>query len=233
MDYDDIARASTRISAALHASSDDSRYISKLILLLGLPAVDALLGRAMMSASDTAEAADPDGPLVRDMFFALAVAKLNRAQHLIVFGPTGWQDANIQSPVVPPPPVRRQRATQSAPSSADLRAALAELGDQHGTVQQVSATLVGRPVRARLAGDTVVALMLDSETVMGENEAPLQRQQYVVYIPVKVWNRVVPKAYHQAKLSVSGWACYDPAVQHMVLYAQHVHLAQSGTLSTR
>jgi hypothetical protein len=218
-------------------NAQDSRYVSKLIILLGVERVKSLQFEAQQLALQeyVCDEATSATQTVRDRFFALAVCLLNRTQHLIVFGPSGWQDDNIAFPAAPlpadPPPRRSTTPVQHLRSTtpvqhltlAERQAAIVATGVAQGFTQSVIITLTGRLERVTIVDETIIALLTDVDAPQLPMELAASPAQYVVYITARRWKRVAKLVTDSSHLlKVTGWTAYDPSVRRMVVFAQQV-----------
>lgn len=229
MDPYEIARATDLVMTALGiTNAQDRRYVSKLIILLGAERVKSLQFEAQQLALQEYACDETSGvtQTVRDRFFALAVCLLSRTQHLMVFGPSGWQEDNIAFPAAPVPaePSRRRQITLAQPLTlAERQAAIAATGVAQGFTQSVIITLTGRLERVTIVDETVIALLTDVDTPQLPPELAASPAQYVVYITARRWKRVAKVVADSSHLlKVTGWTAYDPSVRRMVVFAQQV-----------
>lgn len=229
MDPYEIARATDLVMTALGTTNaQDSRYVSKLIILLGVERVKSLQFEAQQLALQeyVCDEATSATQTVRDRFFALAVCLLNRTQHLIVFGPSGWQDDNIAFPAAPlpaDPPPRRSTTPVQHLTLAERQAAIVATGVAQGFTQSVIITLTGRLERVTIVDETIIALLTDVDAPQLPTELAASPAQYVVYITARRWKRVAKLVTDSSHLlKVTGWTAYDPSVRRIVVFAQQV-----------
>lgn len=236
----DVKAQAIQIAATLGEHGDGPvREIRRTLQTLGLERTQALVEQAKTIDSEGGLMI-PDGSRRRTLggvFFVLVHHATTDDERKRIFLRKGKADPPQRPPLMratpgtpaAPADVVGQAETNAPPTLTwpDRIPLLPELKHDYGEAKTVKATLIGRPGRVVIKGDTVITSMQTTKTPnafpKGVPMPPTTPTLYTIYIGKKQWNNVAEAIKNpDDALIVEGFPAYDPELEGVAVFATNV-----------